>query len=130
MPADPDRPRRAGTPDRPAEYLSALPRSGVAQSRPARPCPGRRPAHGPRPSPTLQGLPYDMPRISRSRSLGRWAAIGGVGALVAMFGSASALAGPTPPGPVDHWGVVPPRSASTGTAATGTTTRTAGTNAA
>jgi len=47
-----------------------------------------------------------------------------------MLGSASALAGPSPPGPVDHWGVVPPRSASTGAAATGTATRAAVTNAA
>jgi serine protease len=42
-----------------------------------------------------------------------------VGALVASLGCASAVASPSPPGPVHHWGVVPPRSGAPVTTANG-----------
>ncbi len=55
----------------------------------------------------------------RMRLSGRAAYAGLVAAILASLGCATALAAPSPPGPLHHWGVVPPRATTAGTATNG-----------
>jgi hypothetical protein len=58
---------------------------------------------------------------TRQRARGR--VIAATGVILATLGCATALASRAPSGPIDHWGVVPPRSTSPGPAANGPATR-------